>query len=242
MMESDSLYTGLEHLDRLAALAKNYNHFLVGCITQACADVSQLVDFGAGTGTFSAALRRQGYNVACVEIDPALRSSLENQGFSCYPNIDAFPEESLDFVFSLNVLEHIEDDLGTLSRIAARLKPGGRMYLYVPAFDLLYSSMDRKVGHYRRYTKGNLLPRLRQAGFHILRARYADSLGFAASLFFKWFGNSQGELSPTGLWLYDRVAFPLSYLLDFLFGGFMGKNLSITAVRVSVPKNERLAA
>ena len=55
------------------------------------------------------------------------------------------------------------------------------------------------------YLKGNLLSRkifwrrLRRTGFEIRHARYIDSLGFAASLWFKWFGNPQGELNPAVL-------------------------------------------
>ena len=118
-----------------------------------------------------------------------------------------------------------------VAEVYSRLKPGGVFYVYVPAFQVLFSSMDRKVGHFRRYTKGSLLPRLRSAGFEVRRARYADSLGFAASLAFKWFGNDRGDLSPGGLTLYDRAVFPVSRALDLVCGPFFGKNLAVTAVR-----------
>ena len=62
------------------------------------------------------------------------------------------------------------------------LRPGGRFYLYVPAFPLLFSAMDRKVGHHRRYRLAGLTSQLQRAGFRVLRARYADSLGFFATL------------------------------------------------------------
>lgn len=224
-------YSAVDNLEAMAALARNYNEFLVHEVERHCAGADRLVDFGAGTGTFAVMLRDRGLDVACVEADPALCGQLRAKGFESYMSIAAFEPASLEAVFSLNVLEHIEDDTAAMAEVFSRLKPGGVFHVYVPAFQLLFSSMDRKVGHFRRYTKGSLLSQLRTAGFTIRRARYADSLGFAASLAFKWFGNKRGDLNPRGLMLYDRVAFPVSRALDLVCGPFLGKNLAVTAVR-----------
>lgn len=75
-------------------------------------------------------------------------------------SLDSFIEiagpETYDTVFCCNVLEHIEDDRAALDRLMATLKPGGKMLLYVPAFQQLYSDMDKLAGHHRRYTKKSL--------------------------------------------------------------------------------------
>jgi hypothetical protein len=96
---------------------------------------------------------------------------------------------------------------------------------------VLFSSMDRKVGHFRRYTRRLLCVRLREAGFDIHQASYADSLGFIASLLYKWFGNDRGDLNPVALRNYDRFVFPVSRALDLLTNGFIGKNLVVAARR-----------
>jgi len=218
----------------MATLARTYNRFLVTRVAKNARGCRHLVDFGAGTGTFARELRQRGFQVTCVEPDDALRRHLGEQGLDCVDSLDALPKAGLDFVFSLNVLEHIEDDCQILNKLYHRLRPGGTLYLYVPAFNVLFSSMDRKVGHYRRYTKGMLLPRLERSGFVVHRARYVDSLGFFASLWFRWFGNDRGDLNPLGLRLYDRYVFPVSRLIDIAVGGLVGKNLEVTAVRTGV--------
>lgn len=79
----------------------------------------------------------------------------------------------------LNVLEHIADDLKALLHIHHVLKPGGRMVLLVPAFQFLYRTVDRSLNHHRRYTRKNLLPRIREAGFEIERSFYMNVIGMA---------------------------------------------------------------
>ena len=63
------------------------------------------------------------------------------------------------------------------------LQPGGRLLVYVPAFQVLHGPMDTAVGHYRRYTQASLIEKVRAAGFTVERSAYADSLGFVASYF-----------------------------------------------------------
>ena len=112
------------------------------------------------------------------------------------------------------MLEHIEDDVGALRELYNKLVPGARLLIYVPAFPVLYTSMDAKVGHIRRYTRGSLLKAVGAAGFRVHRASYADCLGFVATLAFKYSGNASGDVNRSALKLYDRAIFPLSRLLD----------------------------
>ena len=73
-----------------------------------------------------------------------------------------------DSVVLVNVLEHIPDDLGALRDLRALLKPGGRLIVFSPAFEGLYSDFDRKIGHFRRYRRSQLVTVADRAG---LRAR-----------------------------------------------------------------------
>jgi hypothetical protein len=55
------------------------------------------------------------------------------------------PSSGIDYIYSVNVLEHIHDDNATIAALRARLKISGRLLIYVLAFPLLYTSMDRKL-------------------------------------------------------------------------------------------------
>jgi SAM-dependent methyltransferase len=72
---------------------------------------------------------------------------------------EASPEAAgtWDLLVAMDVLEHIEDDRGALTRWASRLAPGGTAFLTVPAFPMLWSEHDVRLAHVRRYRKRRLL-------------------------------------------------------------------------------------
>ena len=76
----------------------------------------------------------------------------------------------------MNVLEHIHNDTATIAALRARLKIGGRLLIYVPAFPLLYTSVDRKVRHVRRNCHGQLGEGLRY--WAVEHISYRDALAF----------------------------------------------------------------
>ena len=221
-------YTGadvLETLDR----ATNYNSLLLDLILDSSGDCSRMLDFGAGIGTFAKLLRNRGVDVVCVEPDAVMAYGLVRDGFLTYNDLDKVPEGSFDFIFTLNVLEHIEDDETSFSCLAAKLARGGRLLIYVPAFQCLWTSLDEKLKHYRRYRRRELERLARCAGLTVWRTRYADALGFFAALGFRLFGNRNGCLSAEAVNFYDRYIVPLSRSLDFLFGRLLGKNVYLIA-------------
>jgi len=90
---------------------------------------------------------------------------------------DRYQSYALDTVVALNVIEHIARDVEALGSIAAMLRPGGRAVILVPAFQKLFGSLDRELGHVRRYTRSSLSRRMREAGFRIERAFYFNLVG-----------------------------------------------------------------
>jgi SAM-dependent methyltransferase len=228
---ADALYRGIDNLEVLADAAR-YSRFLVDSVVQAARESRTALDFGAGTGSLSIMARDRGMRVACVEVDPRLRERLRGLGFDVFADIGLVPDGSQPFIYSLNVLEHIEDDEGTLVRLFSKLAPGGRCVLYVPALQALYSSMDRKIGHYRRYHRRGLLRIAARAGFVIERAEYADSLGVPVTLLYKLLGSRKGDVSPLSVRIYDRFVFPVSRALDRLgCSRLLGKNLLVVLRR-----------
>ncbi len=224
---SDALIANLEVMEA----ARKYNAFLAALILAHAPASGVIIDFGAGTGTFARRLADAGRRPLCVEPDPQLRAQLAQSGFDARADLGDLPADSVDYAYTLNVLEHIEDDVAALRLLRSRLKPGGCLLIYVPAFPCLYSSMDRAVGHHRRYRRLDLIARVRAAELDVLKASYCDSLGFLASLAFKAVGRDDGRIDEAALILYDRLLFPLSRGLDGILGRAVGKNLWLLACR-----------
>jgi SAM-dependent methyltransferase len=221
-------YTGadvLETLDR----ATNYNSLLLDLVLDSSGDCNRMLDFGAGLGTFARLLRNRGVDVVCVEPDMLLANRLVRDGFLTFSDLNEVPDGSFDFIFTLNVLEHIEDDQSSFRRLAAKLARGGRLLIYVPAFQCLWTSLDERLKHYRRYSRRELERLARCAGLTVWKTRYADTLGFPAAFGFRLFGNRNGHLSAEAVNLYDRYIVPLSRSLDILLGRFLGKNVYLIA-------------
>jgi SAM-dependent methyltransferase len=225
-----SAYSGAANLEIMEA-AVRYNGYLLGLITPLASGGRRVLDFGAGSGTFAAELQRRKVDILCVEPDAGLRQALEAKGLRAYADPQGIARESIDLVYSFNVLEHIEDDAAALRKLRRVLKPGGRLLLYVPAFMILYSAMDRRIGHVRRYRKNALAELVRRARFAVDDVRYADSLGFLAALTFRTLGPASGELNPRAVRVYDKYLFPLSRALDVCLDPVIGKNLVLRATR-----------
>ena len=79
-----------------------------------------------------------------------------------------FAADSVDYIYSLNVLEHIEADTKTIAECFRILKPGGFCLFVVPRGADLYDYFDEMLFHQRRYDKGELRSKCESAGFHII--------------------------------------------------------------------------
>ena len=221
-------YSGLENLEVMSE-AENYNAFLLGLAAGYAEQSDLIVDFGAGTGTIARPMGGLGYSVVCIEPDAGLGDHLQAEGLQVRSQVGELSDGSVDYVYTFHVPEHIADDELAVSQLFRALRPGGRLLAYVPAFQVLFTSMDRKVGHHRRYRLKGLVGVLSRAGFHVERAEYVDFLGFFATLLFKALDRRGGTLNLSAVKLYDRFVFPLSRLFDAVFRSRCGKNLLVVA-------------
>lgn len=220
-------YTGVSTLE-LMSHAKNYNAFIKKLINYGVKNDPEqtIVDFGAGTGEFSKFLK--GKNFFAVEPDSILKNNLISQNVQT-KDMDEFDKESVDFIYSINVLEHINDDKFVLEQFFRSIKRRGKLFIYVPAFMFLWTELDTSVGHFRRYSKKDLLTKIEAAGFKVLKIRYSDSLGFILLAMHKFIFN-KFSLEKRKLIVFDRIIFPLSIILDkMLMNRLFGKNLYIYA-------------
>jgi 2-polyprenyl-3-methyl-5-hydroxy-6-metoxy-1,4-benzoquinol methylase len=227
---NDAPYTGTKNLEVMKE-AVNYNRALLDLVMTHARKGSRIVDFGAGAGTFAIPMHRAGYDVECVELDDEQRGVIEANGLSASPTLAGFPDARVDFVSMIHVLEHIDDDAAALREIGRTLRDRGKLLVYVPAFDLLFTSMDRRVGHLRRYRRMGLRAKVEAAGFAVLAAEYVDSLGFLATLAYRFAGSASGDIDRRALRFYDRFVFPVSRWSDRILKRVIGKNVLVVAER-----------
>ena len=174
----------------------------------------RVLEIGCGLGNFARHL------VDCdlyagVETSPESVDYV-NRVYSDRPNMHAYVADAtdasfaefarfqMDTVFSLNVFEHIEDHVAALRNARAVLQPRGKVILVVPAHMRLYGSIDRAIGHYRRYDKRMMANLFQQVGLTCLTQKYINALGALG-----WWANGRlrrQETPPSGqLRLFNRV-------------------------------------
>jgi len=223
-------YSGRDNLDVMAH-AKNYNQFLLELVLKNVQPNQLIVDFGAGNGTFAAPLAKVHTQIVCVETDPTLCAALQNQGLRVVSDLAQLADGSVDYLYSLNVLEHIQDDQAVAKLWFKKLRPGGQLLVFVPAFQFLFTSMDQHVGHHRRYTHTSLTQLIQKAQFQITDSYYADSVGVLATLLYKALDQGGGQVNVRMLQIYDRWCFPISRFIDRITRRFIGKNAIVRAVK-----------
>lgn len=93
------------------------------------------------------------------------------------PDVQELKKHQLDTVLCLNVLEHIEKDDDVLIHLHEILENHGQIILLVPAQPSLFCSIDRNLGHLRRYNREELEAKIRRAGFEIVAMEYFNWIG-----------------------------------------------------------------
>ncbi|GAC1315791.1 MAG: class I SAM-dependent methyltransferase [Isosphaeraceae bacterium] len=146
-----------------------------------------ILDIGCGAGSWFDRLSRFG-EVEGIEPDAeSARDSPHRHRIQVAAfDADFQAEKPIDLVLLLDVLEHLEDDLGALRAIARSLRPGGRLVLTVPAFPWLWSGHDEINRHYRRYVALGLKSVLGQAGFQVETLHYFYHWTVAPLLVRRW--------------------------------------------------------
>jgi hypothetical protein len=194
----------------------------------------EVLEFGAGTG-FLAEIFRKKYDIVpiCIEIDGDLTKMIREKGFTCFNELNQ-NRFALKAIYSSNVLEHIQDDQKILKQFHKEIEKNGRIGIYVPAFQHLYSEMDRSINHVRRYSRKELISKVEAAGFTVLSVHYDDFLGYFAAIVVKMIGYKKaGNLGSLGtLKFYDRAIYPISRIIDKLGGKhIVGKNLILVGMK-----------
>lgn len=135
----------------------------------------RVLEIGAGIGNLTANLVPR--TVYCVsDVNPHYLERLKTLAptrpylqvhYTDASDDQTFPKEQFDTVICLNVVEHLENDVRALRNIRKALSKDGRAIVLVPNGPGLYGSLDRALGHYRRYTREQLVHACERAGFRV---------------------------------------------------------------------------
>jgi len=224
------LADSLESLDEVG----NYAHWIFDLLEPHLGPT--VLEVGAGHGTFTE-LIAAGRDVVATELSQRCVATLHDR-FDGHPGVavlstdvaGAVSHGPFDAAVLINVLEHIEDDDRALLDLAPALAPGGRLILWVPAFESLYSDFDRRVGHFRRYRVPQLRAKLISAGLEPVDIRYVNSLGAVAW----WVVARQLRRTPTSrgsAQLFDRMAVPVVRRVERRIKMPFGQSILAVAIR-----------
>lgn len=149
----------------------------------------RVLEVGAGIGTMTSCLGDRDLVVA-LEYTPEYARELERK-FAADPAVRVVQGDAtdaalmsrlaalqLDSAMTFNVLEHIEDDVAALRGIHDALVPGGHLVAFVPAGPAILGTMDRAIGHYRRYTRRELAAKANRVGFEVLALYHMNVVGY----------------------------------------------------------------
>jgi len=176
---------------------------------------TRVLEIGAGIGNLSQYLapRKKRYIASDIDAEHLARLRVR---FQNRPNMElvrcdlALPEDfaalegQSDTVICLNVLEHIADDAVGMRNIASALEPGGRAIVLVPQDQRIYGTLDKVLGHYRRYAEPELRARMEEAGLEVERV-----LHFNRATRYAWWFNGRvlkrRHFGRLQLWLFDHM-------------------------------------
>lgn len=144
------------------------------------------LDIGCGVGSNLATITTSGTTVVGVDREfLALELARKTSPFSLINgDLTHLPvrPESVGLIVAMDVLEHLEDDTKGIHSIHQALKKEGHLILTVPAFHFLWGIQDEVTGHWRRYSRKEILDRVREGGFEIVRSSYFNFFLFVPIL------------------------------------------------------------
>jgi ubiquinone/menaquinone biosynthesis C-methylase UbiE len=164
-----------------------------------------LLDCGAGTGRFGMEMSKHCRVVVLDDHEESLQLLRERFPAENVLTLDTegrvpLPDESVDCITALDVLEHTPDDRAVVAGFRRLLRPGGVAVITVPASMALWSDWDESLHHYRRYSRGGLRALFPEAEWELIHINYTNVPVFPvvwlARRWRKWFPAKEGAARP----------------------------------------------
>jgi SAM-dependent methyltransferase len=177
-----------------------------------------ILEIGCGTGHNFEILGQFGH-VDGLELDAGARAIAERRlgrpvMSAPLPELAGVEDRHYDLIGAFDVIEHIEDDGAALASIAAKLKPGGKFIMTVPAHQWMWSAHDDANLHKRRYSKAGLKALIGNSPLKLKTVGYFNSLLFplaiAGRLATKLRGREHSDLKMPSA--------PINRALEIVFG------------------------
>lgn len=198
-----------------AVLGDNINsHWYYGSKAQFVSDAlrsirfSTILDVGAGSGFFSRHLLRNTSARQAWCVDTAYPSDFdETESGKPLHFCRKVGSVHADLTLFMDVLEHVDDDVGMIEEYAAKVPADSHFLMTVPAFQFLWSGHDDFLEHKRRYTLPQLESVVRQAGLNVVHGSYCFGLVFPLAAAVRLLPKSQepGSQLKRHTWLVNTI-------------------------------------
>lgn len=205
-----SKYNGVKTLEVLEG-ADNYNEWIISKLAPHIE--SPALEIGAGTGNISFFFKHLD-ELVLSDIDRNLVDILKKR-FQKNKKIKTriidisgkFRKVNSKFktIYSVNVLEHINDDLGALRNMNLLLERKGKIIILVPAKKWAYTHLDKNLGHIRRYEKSELIAILEQANFEIESIEYFNIIGLLSWVVRNIVSRNHNQLKSSHVKIFDTI-------------------------------------
>ena len=159
----------------------------------------KVLELGSGIGNISELVLQDGFDTVLSDYNDFYTNYLE-QKMVGYTNLDAILsidlqasafesvyaglQQKFDSIFLLNVIEHLANDDSAICNCRFMLKPGGHLVVLAPSYNFLYCDLDRKLGHYRRYSVNSLAGLLIKNRMTVVNKKYFNLAGITG--WFLW--------------------------------------------------------
>jgi SAM-dependent methyltransferase len=223
--------------------ARNYQAHVFGLVRPHVG--SQVLEVGCGIGTMTRQLLDHAQHVVCIE--PNLNcASRAREAFAGNDRVAIrvahleecnrveLQQQKFDTIVCVNVLEHIEDDVRALTLFKDVVAgSGGRVLIFVPAIQALYSQHDAALGHHRRYSKRTLRDAFTAAGLDVVALTYTNPIGLLGWMYNLYIsGNTEHTSSQVRL--FDRLVAPWALPVERVIPPPIGLSLfAVGRARVS---------
>jgi SAM-dependent methyltransferase len=181
-------------------------------------DNARILEIGCGTGHNFEMLRRFG-RLDALEVDGEARALASTRlgravGDAPLPELTGVPDHEYDLIALLDVLEHVDRRPESLKSIAAKLAPGGKILITVPAYQWMWSAHDLAHHHKLRYSKKGLRRDAEAAGLKVRKIGFFNSLLFPIAAAVRILGRLRGKTSSDD----DLPPRPLNATFGKIFG------------------------
>ncbi len=181
---------------------------------------NSILEVGGGIGNFTLMLAGNAESVVSIEpnaycFDHLLETTKDHANIEVvrtdleHLSVSHSNVRECDTVVCMNVLEHIVDDREAVEKMRSILIPGGRLILIVPAVQAAFGEIDRRLGHYRRYSRGMIGELLRNTCMEVQVVKYFNFVGLLG-----WFWNA--KIRPRNIQSEQQISMFDTYIVPFV--------------------------